>query len=88
MSFESASCAVVLPSEEKLRELEERIRRRLASRVRGFRLAIGGNGLILKGQSRTYYAKQLAQHAVMNSIAVAIDANRIEVDDPWKKTDA
>jgi hypothetical protein len=53
---------------------------RLCGRVRNFRLADCGYGLILTGQTRTYYAKQLAQHAVMAVTARPLLANEIEVD--------
>jgi len=35
--------------------------------------------LILRGRTRTYYAKQLAQQAVMEATALPIRANEIEV---------
>jgi hypothetical protein len=38
-----------------------------------------GGGLILRGLTTTYYAKQLAQHAVMEATAIPIVANEIEV---------
>jgi hypothetical protein len=35
--------------------------------------------LILRGRAHTYYAKQLAQHAVMEVIELRIVTNEIEV---------
>jgi hypothetical protein len=63
----------------QLAELEIHVRYRLRGRVRDFRLAPGERGLVLRGQSRTYYAKQLAQHAVMEAAGLPIAANEIEV---------
>jgi hypothetical protein len=37
------------------------------------------NGLVLKGYCRTYYAKQLVQHAVMGNTDLPILANEIKV---------
>jgi hypothetical protein len=34
---------------------------------------------VLRGRARTYYAKQLAQHAVMQATALPILRNEIEV---------
>ncbi len=59
--------------------LEAHIRHRLSRRVHDFRLAIQKHGLILKGRARTYYAKQLAQHAVMAVTDLPILANDIDV---------
>jgi len=38
-----------------------------------------GRGLILRGRSRSYYGKQLAQHAVMEAVILPIVANEIEM---------
>jgi hypothetical protein len=40
---------------------------------------IQDNGLILRGQAHTYFAKQLAQHAAMEVTELPILANEIEV---------
>jgi hypothetical protein len=54
-------------SQDELNNLEGTVRRRLNGRVRDFRLLLQDNGLILQGYAFTYYAKQLAQHAVMQA---------------------
>jgi len=66
------------PAPEILR-LEARVRCRLNGRVRDLQVLGRDNGLVLKGHSRTYYAKQLAQHAVMEATELPILANEIEV---------
>jgi hypothetical protein len=61
-------------------QLEAFVQCRLSGRVRNFRLVRVDRGLILQGRSHTYYAKQLAQHAVLEMTRVPIVANEIEVD--------
>ena len=60
-------------------ELEAHIQCRLGGRISEFRVVVADKGLILRGHARTYYAKQLAQHAVMEATALPILANEIEV---------
>ncbi len=52
---------------------------RLGRRVGDFRVLAQDGGLVLQGRARTYYAKQLAQHAVMDVTAARILANEIQV---------
>jgi hypothetical protein len=63
-----------------LEQLETRVQSRLHGRVREFRVVARGGGVILTGYARTYYAKQLAQHAVMEATTLPIVANAIDVD--------
>jgi hypothetical protein len=60
-------------------EIEARIRGQLHGRVEGLRLFRTEQGLILRGRTRTFYAKQLAQHAVMAVTDLPIVANQIVV---------
>jgi hypothetical protein len=60
-------------------QLTARLRSRLNGRVRDIHVLSRENGVVLKGQSRTYYAKQLAQHVVMEATELPIIANEIEV---------
>jgi len=61
-------------------EVEAQVVRRLGiGRVRGLRVTTGEHGLVLWGRTSTYYAKQLAQSAVMEVTAMPIAANQIEV---------
>lgn len=59
--------------------LEVHVQCRIGSRVRHFRLDWREAGLVLRGHALTYYAKQLAQHAVMAETRLPIRANEIEV---------
>jgi hypothetical protein len=66
-------------STDRLTELEEHVRCRLSGRVRDFQLTVRDCGLVLRGHAHTYYAKQLAQQAVMEVARVPILVNEIEV---------
>jgi hypothetical protein len=68
-----------LTQQAEIERLERNVRRRLGANVRNFRLLVHANGLILLGHASTYYAKQLAQHAIMATTQLAIVANEIEV---------
>jgi hypothetical protein len=65
--------------QEEVARLESHLQGRLNGRVRALRLLLRDQGLVLRGQARTYYAKQLAQHAVMEAASYPIQANEIEV---------
>jgi hypothetical protein len=58
---------------------QEHIQCQMSGRVRDLRLLVRDQGLVLQGQAHTYYAKQLAQHAVMEMLRLVIRANEIEV---------
>ncbi|MES2789691.1 MAG: hypothetical protein V4719_08725 [Planctomycetota bacterium] len=57
----------------------------LGSRVHDFRLSVHQNRLILRGQVRTYYCKQLVQEIVMKETPLLIAANEIAVLHPSEK---
>jgi hypothetical protein len=59
--------------------LEAHIQCRLGGHIRDFRLVVMEKGLILRGHAHTFYAKQLAQHAVMETTDLPILANEIDV---------
>ena len=60
-------------------QIEAHIQSQLNGRIYGLRLLRETEGLVLRGRSRTYYVKQLAQHAVMAATDLPILANEIEV---------
>lgn len=66
-------------NQEQLDRIEQRIKCQLSGRLRGFSLKCGSDGLVLRGRTRTYYSKQLAQHAVMDATDLPIVRNDIEV---------
>ena len=59
--------------------LESLIRTRSYGRVRDLHLELCGDGLILRGRACSYYAKQLAQQAVLEAGILPLLANEIEV---------
>lgn len=67
------------PTSQQLARIEEQVRCRLTGRVRDFQLVVREDGLVLRGHAQTYYAKQLAQHTVMETTTLPIRANEIEV---------
>jgi hypothetical protein len=52
---------------------------KLRGRLSDFRLELHGGGIVIRGTARSFYAKQLAQHAVMTGIDLPIVRNEIEV---------
>jgi len=79
MNERIAESGVDLEGIGELERLEANVMRRLARRIAGFRLLVRGQGLVLQGRADTFYAKQLAQHAVMNATGLPILANEIRV---------
>jgi hypothetical protein len=59
--------------------LETHLQVRLGSRVRQLRVVSQNDGVILQGIASTYYAKQLAQHLIMQITNLPLLANEIEV---------
>jgi hypothetical protein len=51
----------------------------LRGRVTGLRIEVRGGGVVLRGTASSFYAKQLAQHAVMSGTDLPIVRNEIEV---------
>jgi hypothetical protein len=74
---EEGQCATATP---ELERLQAQVRSQLGARVRDLRLVLRDNGVVLQGRAHTYYAKQLAQHMVMQAAKYPIRANVIEVD--------
>ena len=62
-----------------LDQLEAHVQCRVGGQVRHLRLEWCEGGIVLRGHSQTYYAKQLAQQAVMTASDLPIKANEIEV---------
>lgn len=68
-----------LGSRDGIVELESLVKDHVGGRLRNFCLLVVDGGLILRGRTGTYYAKQLAQQAVMRATNRPILANEIEV---------
>ena len=79
MTGQTSASLILPPGLPEMEQLETHVQSRLNGRVRQFRLVVCGCGLILTGHAHTYYAKQLAQHAVLEATALPILANEIDV---------
>ena len=62
-----------------LKDLEACVQRLLGRRLRDFQITAARDGLIMKGTSTSWCAKQLAQHAVLTVARLPLIANEIEV---------
>jgi hypothetical protein len=67
------------PAPADVTRIESHVRARLGGRLRDFRVLPREDGVVLQGNAPTYYAKQLAQHAVMEVTPFRILANEIVV---------
>ena len=64
---------------DAIKQLETELQNRLNGRVRDLRLLVRAQGIVLRGYAPTFYAKQLAQHALMAATGLPLVANEIEV---------
>ena len=62
-------------------ELETRVRDRTGRRVRNLTIEVQAGRIVLRGQTATYYVKQLAQHGVRDLLPDVCLENIIVVDD-------
>lgn len=70
-----------------LREsVEQLVRTRIGSLVRGLRVDVQNKAVVLSGRASTYYAKQLATHAAMSHSAFSPGA--LSSDEPFNVTNA
>jgi len=80
MNKTAAETILAPPSSAALEQLEASLQARMNRRIRDFQLLLRGPGLVLRGRAHTYYAKQLAQQAVLEATTLPILANEIQVD--------
>ncbi len=68
------------PDPDKIVEqIESVVRDRLAGWVRDFQVVVRDHGIVLKGITHSYYAKQLVQHASLTVSRLPLRANEIQV---------
>jgi hypothetical protein len=79
MKIDVSNSAVSAVTSNVAMELEETVKDRLRGCVKDFHMVIVSKGLVLRGETRSYYAKQLAQHLIMEISTMRILANDIEV---------
>jgi hypothetical protein len=80
MNFLTGEEELDLCLQDQIDRLHRSVQPQLDGRVRNFRVLLQDDGLILQGDALTYYAKQLAQHAIMKETRLPILANEIEVE--------
>ncbi len=68
-----------LEAEELASQVKGHILNRLTGRLCKLQVIVRDEGLIIRGYSRTYHAKQLAQHAAAEISPLPVMANEIEV---------
>lgn len=69
-----------MTTQSDVRSLEDWMRQRLRGRIAGLRLGLREDGVVLTGRTTSYYAKQIAQHTLLNATSLPLLANEIEVD--------
>ena len=79
MGGKTEPCAGPKPADDELTELERCIQDQLDGRIGDVKLDLVPGGLVLRGRTRTYHAKQLAQQALMQASDRPLVANEIEV---------
>jgi osmotically-inducible protein OsmY len=67
-----------MTAELKLK-LEQRVQIRAGRRIRNLRVEVSRERIVLRGQTDTYYAKQMAQHGVRDLLPEAHLENAITV---------
>jgi hypothetical protein len=65
---------------DDLSSIEQSLRCRLGTRVREIQLRVEPHGLVIVGQTASYYDKQLAQHIVKELCGWHVAENRIAVE--------
>lgn len=68
-----------LPLAQEVVQLGEKLRRNLGNRIRNLCVDWREDGWVLHGCAASYYAKQLAQEAIMHATPLPITANQIRV---------
>jgi hypothetical protein len=76
---DSMNANVLPPPRTEEQRLESLLQDRLGNRIRNLRIHVLPGGIVLEGQTATYHAKQLAQHAAMELATAPIVANDIQV---------
>lgn len=75
------SGSTLAQADELLQQVIAQLNRRLGSQLRDFHITVTEGGLILRGQTRTHYGKQLAQEVAREVTRRLILANEIKVHD-------
>jgi len=65
--------------DDKLQRALALLRQRLGGRLWKLHVEFQGERVVLRGHALSYYAKQLAQHTIMEELGLPVLANMIEV---------
>ena len=72
-----------IPSSCELHELidqvEQAVQARTGGRIRGLRIRVNEGCLVVSGRTSTYYNKQLATHAIRDTVEDMTVQNEVEV---------
>lgn len=70
-----------VPNSQTLAErVEQTVLARTGGRIRGLRVQLSGDRLVITGRTSTYYSKQLATHAAIDAAEMAFAVqNEVEV---------
>jgi len=79
MNGHTIQALIYPPTPSELEQLEAHVQTRLNRKVENFGLGVHEDGLILTGEARSYFARQLAERAVLQASALPIFANEIDV---------
>ena len=60
--------------------IEQVVRDRLSGWVHDFHVVVRERGIVLMGSTRSYYARQLVQHAALSASLLPLLANEIRVE--------
>lgn len=64
---------------DEIATAEAHLAKHLRGRLSDISLSVHLGGVVITGRTRSYYVKQLAQHAVMERVSLPIVANEITV---------
>jgi len=70
---------ITKPEDELADRIEANVLRRAWGRVCDFHVEVKDCGLVLKGRTRTYYAKQLVRQAATEAAGLPILADEVKV---------
>jgi hypothetical protein len=79
MEISIAEEVVDIVRPDDIEQLEALLKAQLRGRVQGVRVLPSGEGVVLHGDSDSFYGKQLAQHVLMAASTLPIVANNIRV---------
>ena len=68
------------PADRVVERIEKVVRLRTGGMIRGLRVEVGENRVVLTGRTSSFYNKQLATHAALGALGGQTLSNLIEVN--------